>query len=251
MPPTEIMLDSAFVTASFFLLVVGIAIAFGVAAWLAGARLGESASQKAAWALFATAVIGAVMAVSARLAASGFLLDYSSVPPRIGVLLAVVTALTIVLASGPFGARFARGLPLVGLVAYQAFRVPLECVLLALGRDGRIPMRMTFEGANFDVLSGLLAIVVAVGLARGRCPRGAVLAWNVLGLGLLANIVTIAVLSMPTRFRVFHEGPANTLVGTFPWVWLPTVLVQAALFGHLAVFRAIREAAAHSATGRH
>jgi hypothetical protein len=33
--------------------------------------------------------------------------------------------------------------------------------------------------------------------------------------------------------------PANLLPGMFPYVWLPTFLVQAALFGHLVVFRAL------------
>jgi hypothetical protein len=35
------------------------------------------------------------------------------------------------------------------------------------------------------------------------------------------------------------NDPANLLPSTFPYVWLPTFLVQAALFGHLLVFRAI------------
>ena len=30
--------------------------------------------------------------------------------------------------------------------------------------------------------------------------------------------------------------PANRLPSMFPYVWLPTFLVQAALFGHLLVF---------------
>jgi hypothetical protein len=61
-------------------------------------------------------------------------------------------------------------------------------------------------------------------------------AWNLLGLGLLINIVTIAILSMPTPMRRF-EGPANVFVATFPYVWLPTVMVSAALLGHLLVAR--------------
>ena len=60
-----------------------------------------------------------------------------------------------------------------------------------------------------------------------------------LGFALLANIITIAVLSTPIPFRKFMEGPPNLLPSTFPFVWLPTFLVQAALFGHVLVFRAL------------
>jgi hypothetical protein len=67
-----------------------------------------------------------------------------------------------------------------------------------------------------------------------------VVAWNVLGLALLANIVAIAVLATPTPFHHFVNEPPNLLPSTFPYVWLPTFLVPAALFGHLLVFRAIR-----------
>ena len=66
-----------------------------------------------------------------------------------------------------------------------------------------------------------------------------VLGWNVLGLALLANIVVIAVLSTPTLHR-FPEGPPNLLPSTFPWVWLPSFLVQVALGSHLLVFRRLR-----------
>lgn len=57
---------------------------------------------------------------------------------------------------------------------------------------------------------------------------------------LLANIVIVAALSTPMPFRAFTQGPTNLLRSTFPYVWLPTFLVQAALFGHLVVFRALR-----------
>ena len=56
---------------------------------------------------------------------------------------------------------------------------------------------------------------------------------------LLVNIVVTAILSTPVPFRYFTSEPANLLPSTLPYVWLPTFLVQAALFGHLLIFRAI------------
>jgi hypothetical protein len=70
-------------------------------------------------------------------------------------------------------------------------------------------------------------------------PPVVLLVWNLLALALLANIVVVAVLSTPVPFRSFPDGPANLLPSTFPFVWLPTCLVQAALVGHLLIMRAL------------
>jgi hypothetical protein len=59
--------------------------------------------------------------------------------------------------------------------------------------------------------------------------------------------VTIAVLSMPTPFRAY-DGPPNVFVASVPFVWLPTVMVMAALLGHLLLFRRLRRGAAGRAS---
>jgi len=155
------------------------------------------------------------------------------------VLIGILTLGTIVLAVSPVGGRLASSTSLAALVGYQFFRVPLEWVLHRLFVEGVVPVQMTYAGRNFDIISGLGAAMVAMLLVAGRGGRPLVLAWNLIGLGLLANIVVVAVLSTPIPLRHFMNEPANRLPGMFPWVWLPTFLVQAALFGHLVVFRAL------------
>jgi hypothetical protein len=85
--------------------------------------------------------------------------------------------------------------------------------------------------------------VVAWLAAHNRLSTWSLLAWNLIGLGLLVNVVTIAMLSAPTPFRVFLTEPATTIVTYAPYVWLPAFIVQAALFGHLLVFRWLWRAA--------
>ena len=63
------------------------------------------------------------------------------------------------------------------------------------------------------------------------------IAWNLAGLALLVNIVSVAILSMPTPFRAFTNEPANTFVTQAPYVWLPVFLVQAAWLGHLLTLK--------------
>ena len=88
---------------------------------------------------------------------------------------------------------------------------------------------------RLDVLSGLLALPLAWLVFAGKAPRLFIRLWNCFGLGLLINIVTVAMLSMPTPFRQF--SPANLFVAEAPFIWLPALLVTSALFGHLLVFR--------------
>ena len=129
---------------------------------------------------------------------------------------------------------------MAGLVGYQVFRVPLEWVLHELYSEGVIPVQMTYAGQNFDIVTGVLAAALALWIRAGHRTVWLAIVWNIMGLALLVNIVAIAILSTPVPFRYFMNDPPNLLPGTFPYVWLPAFLVQAALFGHLLVFRAVK-----------
>lgn len=181
--------------------------------------------------------LGAWLALSGALAHAGWLAQFDSRPPHFFVFMLGTLALTLALAFSPLGARVADRLGFAALLGFQVFRVPVEFVLFQLHRDGIVPVQMTFEGLNFDVVSGLSAPLVAWLAARGTIGRRGILLWNVAALALLANIVTLAVLSTPTPLRVFANEPANTFVTRLPWVWLPGFLVPAALLGHLLTFR--------------
>jgi hypothetical protein len=72
--------------------------------------------------------------------------------------------------------------------------------------------------------------------SRSPRSRGLVIAWNVIGTLLLVNIVSIAVASTP-MFAAFGPDRLNTWVADAPYVFLPTVLVPAAVFGHALTWR--------------
>jgi hypothetical protein len=186
-----------------------------------------------------TIVLVGWLVVPAILASRGALDRYSPLPAPALVLIGLLTFGTVVLAFSGFGSRIVAGTPLAGLVGYQVFRVPVEWVLHELYSQHVIPVQMTYAGRNFDIVTGVLAAALGLWLWAGHRTVWLVAAWNVIGLALLLNIVTIAVLSTPTPFRYFMSDPPNLLPSTFPYVWLPSFLVQAALFGHLLVFRAI------------
>ena len=216
-----------------------------VAVFILGAGLGSRSQDESSratwrWSLVATAIAGVWLVPAAGLARAGVLREFNATPPPLFLLMGSLTLVTAGLAASPVGARLATGLGWVGLIGFQVFRVPLEGLLYGLHLEGVIPIQMTFAGLNFDVLSGLSAACIASWAAHRRPPRWLVLGWNILGLALLLNIVTIAVLSAPVPFRQFHNEPSNLLPVQFPFVWLPAFLVQTAFLGHLLVFRRLR-----------
>ena len=224
----------------FFLAQVGgLSLLAVVAMHVAGRRLGEYAPDTWHWtagtALFLLAYLGA----TAALAISGVLTEFERVPPPLMVTFAAASMLTIALAVGPPGGRLIAGIGLPWLIGYQAFRIAVELFLVWTYRAGALPVQMTVDGLNFDVLTGLSALLVALLAAAGWLPRALLWIWNLAGLGLLTTIVTIAVFSFPTPFRGFDNEPANVIVAHVPFMWLPLFLVQAALFGHVLVFRSL------------
>ncbi len=175
------------------------------------------------------------VALTGALALSGVLARFVLPPPMLFVFFAGVL-LSVLLVRSTAGERLALHVPLAWLVGFQAFRIPVELMLHQLSEEGVIGVQMTYEGLNFDIVTGISAVVVAALLAVERCPTWLLWVWNVLGLALLITIVSIAILSMPLPFRQF-DGPPNVMVAHVPFVWLPTMIVQAALIGHLLLFR--------------
>jgi hypothetical protein len=96
---------------------------------------------------------------------------------------------------------------------------------------------MSFGGRNFDIVTGITAAVLGLLLWKRSLPRWVVQAWNVVGILLLANILTIAVLSTPLPIRRFFNEPANVWIKDAPYVWLPAVFVLLAIMGHVVITR--------------
>jgi len=178
------------------------------------------------------------MALSWSAAASGVLLQWQRTPPPFALLVVAIVVIAVTMTASRFGARIAREIPLWVLIGIQAFRLPLELAMHAMYTRGVMPVQMSYSGLNFDIVTGITAIVVAWLVATGRAGRNLVTAWNVLGLVLLLNVVVVAILATP-RFRYFGDDHLNTWVMYPPFVWLPAVMVLAALAGHLLIFRAV------------
>lgn len=205
----------------------------------ASRRIGMPAGRATRRTLIAAALFVAWVAVDWFIGASGMLSGFAVLPPPMFVFMVVSFAFVTALGLSPLGSSLARGLPLSWLVGFQGFRILAELALIFAFRDGLAPIQMTFEGYNFDIVTGITAPLVALALVK-RESRRLALAWNCLGLALLLAIVIIAILSFPSPIRMFLNEPANTWVTGAPYILLPGILVQFAWLGHLLVFRRLR-----------
>jgi hypothetical protein len=183
------------------------------------------------------ALIGWFVVVSI-LSLSGVLLDFSSLPPRFFILLIIPLITIIALTFSKKLKMILQVIPSQNIIRLQSFRVFVELLLWMLFVRNLLPVQMTFEGRNFDIIAGLTAPVIAYfGFTKRTLPKPVIIVWNILCLGLLINIVTIAILSMPTPLRFFMNEPSNTIVAHFPVVLLPAFLVPLAYGLHFFSLR--------------
>jgi hypothetical protein len=117
-------------------------------------------------------------------------------------------------------------------------RIPVEIAIFSWYTQGLVPKLMTFEGINFDILSGLTAFFIAFAYFRKNWISTTVYkTWNFICLGLLLNIVINAIGSAqtPLQFQAFKQP--NIAVMYFPYSFLPSFIVPAVLFAHLYCLR--------------
>jgi hypothetical protein len=168
---------------------------------------------------------------------TGFFTNTSAMPPRLLFLLIPPILLILVLFATKKGRSYIQTIDLKWIVLASIIRIPVEFVLLWLAIHGVVPYLMTFEGANFDIISGITAPIVWYFMFyKKHFHRGLFIAWNILCLALLFNVVIRALLSVPTPFQKFAFDQPNICVLYFPYIWLPGFLVPLVLFAGVLGF---------------
>ena len=211
-----------------------VSFVFGLTTLLAGWLFWRAArhSKRTLLVLLAWLMLQTVLGLT------GFYQKTAGFPPRFPALVVPPLLLLIGLWLTRRGRRFMDNLRPDQLTLLHVVRIPVEVVLFWLFVGGAVPQLMTFEGRNFDVLSGLTApVVYYYGFVKRQLPRSILIAWNLLCLGLLLNIVLLAALSVPSPFqRLAFEQP-NVAILYFPFVWLPSLVVPLVLLAHVAALR--------------
>ena len=168
----------------------------------------------------------------------GFFADFSRLPPRLALALLPPLPAVLLFLRSAAGKRLLQHIQPHWLIYLQSFRILVEIGLWMLVRNGSLPVQMSFEGRNFDVISGLLAFPVGYYcFVKKSWPPVIALLYNITGLVLLINIVSISALSMPGPLRAFHNQPDSSFLTRFPLIYLPGFLVPLAYTLHILSLR--------------
>lgn len=178
------------------------------------------------------------MLIVGVLGVTGFYQKLGTFPPRFTLLLAPTIVFVVILFANKKSKKFIDSLSIKYLTLVHIVRIPVEITLYYVFLSGLIPDLMTFDGYNYDILSGITApIIYYLVFVKKTIGRKGILIWNIACLGLLINILVIAVLSAQTPFQQLAFDQPNIGVTYFPYVWLPAVIVPIVLFSHLASIR--------------
>ncbi len=184
------------------------------------------------------ALILAWLAIQSIIGFIGFYLNTNTTPPRFLLLVPPAISFVVIFSFTVSGKKFLDGLDIRMLTLLHVVRLPVEIVLFYVFKAKLIPELMTFEGANFDVISGLSAPIMyyLVFISKSAGKR-VLLFWNIICSALLVNVLTIAAFSATTPFQQFGFDQPNIGVGYFPFVLLPAIIVPIVLISHLAAIR--------------
>lgn len=242
MPPVPLHISALFIS-----LVFAIAFIILIAVYVTSRRANLPGEERRNNFVVSLVVIMVWLVFMLIMANSGLLTNYTALPPRL--LLIVVPPLVFFLLlfrSAQFN-ELTEQFNVFWVVYAQSFRILMEFILWLLYRYNVIPVQMTFEGRNLDILVGLTAPFIAYYcFVKKSWSLKVALGWNIAGLLLLANIVVVAILSTPYPFRQFMNEPANTVIFYFPFIWLPGFVVPFALLLHLIAIRRLWNALSHA-----
>ena len=178
------------------------------------------------------------IAIQSVLGVTGFYNSSATMTKRFPLLFLPPLAFLIFRLVTKKGRAFLDSLHLPTLTIFHVIRIPVEIVLLWLFVNKTIPRVMTFEGRNFDILSGLSApLVYYFAFVKKNIGKKVLIGWNIICLALLLNVVSSAILSLPDRYQQFGFEQPNIALGYFPFILLPAFLVPMVMFATMAALR--------------
>lgn len=187
-----------------------------------------------------------LLGVSAWLVVSSLYVKFLMAPerpiPALPVFFGGIGLVSALTGMSKMGALLSRHLSLGLLVLFQGFRLPLELVLHTWAGRGVIPDTMTWTGQNWDIVTGCLAFLLFPFVDRRPW-----LGWifNIVGTGLLLNVMRVAVFSSPLPFA-WQIQPPLLLAFFLPFGLIGPVCVAGAIFGHFVLTRALLAEGARS-----
>lgn len=185
--------------------------------------------------VYSLVFILAVLLLSGVLANAGFYNQPSAIPPRLPLIILPAIGGILFIFFSKYGRRMLDRIDYEILTYMHVVRIPVELTILALFTFGLMPESMTFEGRNFDVLSGISAPFIAYfGYRLKTIPSWTLIIWNIVCLILVLQVVITGILASPGVFQQIEFEQPNVAVLLFPFVWLPAIVVPLVILAHIA-----------------
>jgi hypothetical protein len=195
--------------------------------------------------LVVATIAGLWIGLQVSLAMAGaFGSEFALVFPLIGAMVAVPVLAVALIAWRSSTARAAMlALPMPLLIGLNTARIfGAFFVLLAL--DGRLGGPFPYSAGWGDVITGAIALPLALLAARHAVSRGAIWSWNAFGLLDLIAAVALGALSFNGGAgQLIFDAVGSNEIQSLPWVLIPTVLVPFYIIVHGIVFAQLRASA--------
>jgi hypothetical protein len=156
--------------------------------------------------------------------------------PLIGVLFALPLLAAGMLALGSRRAREALlAVPMPLLIGLNSLRV-LGVLFLLLAAAGRLSGPFPYFAGIGDIITGAVALPLALRVARSGRPSAAVTRWNIFGaLDLLVAVFLGITSAAGSPLQLIHAGAGSEAIQYLPYCLIPTVLVPFYLVTHAIV----------------
>ncbi len=154
----------------------------------------------------------------------------------LAIFLPVIVGTPFLLRSQRIG-QVLDAMPQSWLIALQLYRVFGSVFLVGWAR-GVSPGVFALPAGTGDVITGLLAVPVALALAEGTSDgRRAAIAWNVFGLLDFTVAVGIGLMIAPGPLQVIVPTIPNTTAGVYPAVMIPAFAFPSSILLHALSLR--------------
>lgn len=165
---------------------------------------------------------------------TGFYLEFS-LPPRIPLFMIMPFFIfTIAFMVKNRSGKLLIAIPIVAPIAYQSFRAIIEILFYWTHLQNILPVQVTFEGANYDVLLGVSAIPMALYALRKDASKKVLIIWNYIGIA----VVGFAAFTFISSFyfpEIWGGSQSNISIefNQFPFLILPIFFMPSAVFMHV------------------
>lgn len=162
-------------------------------------------------------------------------LETFELPPRFVVFIILpVFIFTGIFLNKQKNKEWIQQIPTSWLVLVQSFRLIVEIIFVFSITAGILPENVTIEGYNMDMIFAVSAVLVWFAYTRKWIGEQVLLAWNYLGLVVLASIIFVFMTTIFASEAVYGEYiPMSIEFTMWPYNLVAGFLMPSAVFIHV------------------